>query len=68
MRSSYGRITGQLDPYVDPYCSCRLRTMFIGKLERNVITGIFMTRHLDSDELTGGEWRVTRKPRRIATR
>jgi hypothetical protein len=52
-----------MDPYVDPYCGCRLRTAFVGRLEGDVITGIFMTQHMDAADLTGGSWRAVRPPR-----
>jgi hypothetical protein len=67
VRSSYGRITGQMDPYIDPYCGCRLRTAFVGRLEGDVITGIFMTQHMDAAELTGGIWKAVRRRHTPAT-
>jgi hypothetical protein len=63
VRATYGRITGELDQYVDPYCGCRLRTAFVGTLKGDVISGVFMSRHLDGGQLTGGTWRATRQHR-----
>ena len=61
VRAEGGRVTGQLEPYVDPYCGCRLRTTFVGRLRGNRIEGTFRSEHLESGAITTGEWRVTRR-------
>jgi hypothetical protein len=61
VRASDGRVTGQLEPYIDPNCGCRLRTTFVGRLRRDRIDGTFRSEHLDSGGITTGEWRVRRK-------
>jgi hypothetical protein len=61
VRAADGRITGQLEQYIDPHCGCRLRTTFVGRLRGDRIEGTFRSEHLDSGGITTGEWRVRRK-------
>lgn len=54
------RVRGRLDPYPDPDCGCTVETVFVGRLQGDVIAGTFTTRHLDRDRLQRGSWRVRR--------
>jgi hypothetical protein len=54
-------VVGELDPYTDPRCGCRLETTFRGELRGNEIKGTFVTRHLDSGSTVRGTWAATRQ-------
>lgn len=54
-------VTGELDPYTDPRCGCRLDTRFIGTLVADTIQGTFTSRHVDTGTLVRGRWRVVRR-------
>lgn len=56
-------VTGELDPYTDPRCGCRLDTRFIGTLVADTIEGTFASRHVDTGTLVRGRWRVVRQTR-----
>jgi hypothetical protein len=55
-------IVGELDPYVNPDCGCRLATTFRGELHGNEIKGTFETRHVDTGSVVRGTWVATRQP------
>jgi hypothetical protein len=61
VRLSHARLTGELEPYIDPYCGCTLRTTFTGSLRGDRIEGTFLTVHLDSRIEDQGKWSVTRQ-------
>lgn len=54
-----GTINGLLDPYIDPSCGCTVRTTFSGKLNKDVIEGLFTIHHQDGSIATG-VWRMKR--------
>ncbi|MFL5381831.1 MAG: hypothetical protein ACJ8GN_04885 [Longimicrobiaceae bacterium] len=54
------RVTGVLDPYVDPECGCRVFTAFEGTLAGDRLRGTFVTRGEPSGPVTG-TWRVERR-------
>ncbi|HSJ15441.1 MAG TPA: hypothetical protein VK939_13550 [Longimicrobiales bacterium] len=54
------RVRGRLDPYPDPACGCMVETIFEGRLQGDVITGTFTTRHLERDRVQRGRWHVHR--------
>ncbi|MFL5541102.1 MAG: hypothetical protein ACJ8J0_19085 [Longimicrobiaceae bacterium] len=56
------RVTGQMDPYTDPDCSCPVRTTFEGTVRGNRIEGTFTTQGAPSGAAVTGSWRVDRKP------
>jgi hypothetical protein len=55
-----GWVSGTLDPYRSPDCSCTLVTTFTGQLDGDRIRGTFVTRHEDGHFETG-KWNVRRK-------
>lgn len=55
-----GLVEGQLEPYRDPDCGCRLMTRFNGTLRGDTISGTYTSRHLEGGAITHGQWRVTR--------
>jgi hypothetical protein len=55
-----GRVSGTLEPYVAPDCSCTVRTTFTGVIATDVIDGTFVTRGPSGLEQTG-RWRVMRR-------
>lgn len=59
-----GLVSGELDPYADPLCGCRLQTRFVGELRDGVIEGSFEVRHLDTAHVDRGTWRAVRSPGR----
>lgn len=57
------RISGTLEPYVDPDCGCRVSTTFEGTItSANTIEGTYtsVSSALDYSR-TGGRWKVTRQ-------
>jgi hypothetical protein len=56
-----GHVEGNLDPYRDPVCGCRLHTSFEGSLRDGTIEGTFRTRHIEGGMVQEGRWRVTRR-------
>jgi hypothetical protein len=63
VRAAADRVVGELNPYLDPNCGCRLKTTFEGVLENNAIVGTFTSLHLTSGEIQKGAWRVVRTQR-----
>ena len=50
-------ISGQIAPYQDPECECRIATTFRGRLRGNRIDGDFVTRHTSRDDsMQKGVW------------
>lgn len=56
-----GRISGKIDPYTDPSCSCEVQTEFTGTVSAGQIIGSFTTKVAGMDVEQHGEWSVTRK-------
>ena len=54
------QVAGQLEPYTDPECQCRVRTVFSGRLDGDTIAGVFHAYREDGRTLTG-DWRVLRR-------
>ena len=63
IRLGENRVSGTLDPYLDPDCECRVTTTFIGVFTApDTIEGTFTTRGVATDySQSGGRWRVTRQ-------
>jgi hypothetical protein len=62
IRKESGGVVGTLDPYVDPECSCRVKTTFQGKFsDSGTIEGTFATEGVSGGRSpTSGNWRVKR--------
>ena len=62
MRKEGNKVTGTLDPYIDPTCSCRVTTNFEGSFtDARTIGGTFTTVPSQSGaQITGGTWKVIR--------
>lgn len=62
MRKEGNKVTGTLDPYIDPTCSCRVTTNFEGSFtDARTIEGTFTTVPSQSGaQITGGTWKVIR--------
>jgi len=54
------RVTGVLDPYLDPECGCRVFTAFEGTLVGDRLRGTFVTRGEPAGPVTG-TWSVERR-------
>ena len=57
------RVSGILDPYVDPECGCKVTTTFVGTITSgDTIEGTYTSIRTGLDNSgTGGRWRVTRQ-------
>jgi hypothetical protein len=62
VRATEGKVTGVLDPYVDPDCDCRANTVFEGKLsgDGDTIEGTYSVGRTGNEPITG-VWKVKRK-------
>ena len=56
-----GFVNGELAPYSDPYCGCRLITTFSGRLSGEEIRGTYTTRHADTGHIVQGKWWASRQ-------
>jgi hypothetical protein len=65
MRKEGNRVSGTLDPYLDPDCACRVTTNFEGSFtDARTIEGTFTTVPSQSGRsVTGGKWKVKRVKR-----
>jgi hypothetical protein len=65
MRKEGNKVTGTLDPYIDPTCACRVTTNFEGSFkDARTIEGTFTTVPSQSGaQITGGKWKVIRVKR-----
>lgn len=61
VRAEDGFVNGELAPYSDPYCGCRLTTTFSGRMSGDEIRGTFTTRHVDTGHIVSGKWWATRQ-------
>ena len=60
VRATGGQVTGRLDPYTDPECSCQATTIFEGKVQGDAISGHY-TVHREGSSTLNGDWKVSRK-------
>ena len=60
VRIEGGRVSGRLDPYVEPTCNCQLITVFEGRLSGSKLEGTYTTRSPVGQEQRG-RWEVTRR-------
>ncbi len=65
MRKEGNKVSGSLDPYLDPECACRVTTNFEGSFtDARTIEGTFTTVPSQAGRsVTGGKWKVTRVKR-----
>lgn len=56
------RVTGRMDPYTDPDCSCPVHTTFAGTVRGNRIEGTFTIHGAPSGTPVTGTWSVERRP------
>jgi hypothetical protein len=56
------RVTGRMNPYTDPDCSCPVLITFEGTVRGNRIEGTFTTRGAPSGAAVTGTWSVERRP------
>ena len=67
IRLGEGRVSGTLDPYIDPECSCTVNTTFEGTITTaNTIEGTFITRGAGI-QASSGTWKVKRQIARAST-
>lgn len=60
VRAEGDLVSGMLDPYDDPACSCQVRTEFVGRLVADTLAGTYETRRSAGGRPTAGRWRVQR--------
>ena len=62
MRKEGNKVSGTLDPYIDPTCACRVNTNFEGSFsDARTIEGTFTVVPSQAGaQVTGGKWKVTR--------
>ena len=53
-----GMVRGELEPYVEPECACRVVTVFEGRRRGDRIEGTFIIRNTVTGETKAGDWRV----------
>jgi len=65
IRKEGRKVTGTLDPFLDPACGCRVVTTFEGAFtDARTIEGTFATVPTEAGhKATGGKWKVTRVKR-----
>jgi hypothetical protein len=62
VRIEHDRVRGTMEPYWDPDCECRARTVFEGKVSGNRVTGTFTSHRESSDHrVLTGKWYVERE-------
>jgi hypothetical protein len=61
VRIEGGRISGRLDPYVEPDCACTLHTVFTGELKGDTLAGAYTSRLQTTGQEQHGRWSVTRR-------
>jgi hypothetical protein len=57
------RVSGMMDPYTDPDCSCPVITRFEGTVRGDRIEGTFTTRGAPAADPVSGTWSVERQSR-----
>ena len=58
-----GRVSGRLDPYVEPECACTLLTVFTGELKGDTLSGSYTSSLQTTGREQHGRWQVTRRVR-----
>jgi hypothetical protein len=58
-----GQVSGKIEPYAEPLCSCTVETEFVGKVEQDRLEGTFNTRPVGGKVMQTGKWEATRKGR-----
>jgi hypothetical protein len=61
VRVSGGQVSGELERYRDPDCGCLLRTVFLGWLTGDTLSGQYLSYHQEGGPPDGGHWRAVRK-------
>jgi len=61
VRVSQGEVSGELDRYRDPDCGCLLRTVFLGRLQGDTLSGLYESYHQDGGPPTTGRWKAVRR-------
>ena len=61
VRVTGGQVSGALAPYTDPTCNCPLHTTFVGRLTGDTLSGTYLSRHENANDVQQGRWRVVRK-------
>lgn len=56
-----GVVTGNMDPYTDPACSCEVQTTFVGTITGDTIEGTFTTTPNGPAPITTGRWKMTKQ-------
>ena len=56
------RVTGMMDPFIDPDCNCPVSTTFEGTVKGDRIDGTFTTRGSPAGDPATGSWSVQRRP------
>ena len=56
-----GVVTGTMDPYTDPSCSCEVQTTFVGEIQGDTISGTFTSTPNGSAPITTGRWKMTKQ-------
>jgi hypothetical protein len=55
------QLSGKIEQYTDPQCSCAVQTEFVGEVHGNVIGGTFITHAVGSTKNQSGRWTANRK-------
>jgi len=63
VRATGDQVSGVLDPYDDPACSCPVRTEFTGRMVGDTLAGTYETIQVAGGRATTGQWRVVRTKR-----
>ena len=61
VRAAGGQITGELEPYCDPVTGDRLRTTFVGRIEKHRVQGTFIIANLETRQVMKGDWLAFRQ-------
>jgi hypothetical protein len=54
-------VSGAIEPYTDPLCSCLVRTTFLGRFDGRHLEGTYTSRALAREYESGGRWSAQRK-------
>jgi hypothetical protein len=53
-------VSGDIDPYIDPSCGCKVETTFRGAIDGDRISGTFVTRGESGRVMHHGQWNAAR--------
>ena len=56
-----GQVSGKIEPYAEPLCSCTVETEFVGKFAQDKLEGTFTTRPVGGKVMQTGTWQAVRK-------